>query len=270
MRETATVVANDADGDARLVRLRSPAIAAAARPFQFVLAKVPDADLILRRPLSIFDARGDEIELLVRPAGEGTARLCRLAPGEGCDLTGPFGREFKFPGDTVFVAGGIGIAGLFFAVAETAREGREVELAYGARTAAQLYATGRLAELGVEAVLVTEDGSSGRKGLVSEHVPGLPSGETKLLSRAMGEDLPRYAKVVVACGPRAIYRALCKALGDSPWYALMEERMACGLGVCRSCVVPAREPPGSYLAICEEGPLVEASAVDWNRLGEEI
>jgi dihydroorotate dehydrogenase electron transfer subunit len=270
-REIATVVANDADGDARLLRLRAPVIAAAARPFQFVLARVPAAGFILRRPLSIFDARGDEIELLVRPAGEGTTRLCLLAPGEGCDLTGPFGREFKAPEDAVFVAGGIGIAGLFFAVAEAAREGYEVELACGARTAAQLYAADRIAALEAEAVFVTEDGSRGLKGLVSEHVPGLPSAEAKLLSRAMEEDLPRYAKVVVACGPRAMYLALRKALGDDArWYALMEERMACGVGACRSCAVPAREPPGSYVAICKEGPLVEASAVDWTRLGEEI
>jgi dihydroorotate dehydrogenase electron transfer subunit len=270
-REIATVVANDADGDGRLLRLRAPAIAAAARPFQFVLAGIPAGGFILRRPLSIFSARGDEIELLVRPAGEGTTRLCLLAAGEGCDLTGPFGREFEYPGDVTFVAGGIGIAGLFFAVAEAAHEGRKVELACGARTAAQLYAADRIAALGVEAVFVTEDGSRGRKGLVSEHVPGLPSAEAKLLSRAMEEDLPRYAKVVVACGPRAMYLALHKAFGDDArWYALMEERMACGVGACRSCVVPVREPPGSYVAICQEGPLVEASAVDWTRLGEQI
>ncbi|MEE9457252.1 MAG: dihydroorotate dehydrogenase electron transfer subunit, partial [bacterium] len=75
-REIATVIANDADGDARLLRLGAPRIAAAARPFQFVLAKVPAAGFMLRRPLSIFDAGDDEIELLIRPAGEGTGKLC--------------------------------------------------------------------------------------------------------------------------------------------------------------------------------------------------
>ena len=82
VREIATVIANDADCDACLLRLKAPAIAAAARPFQFVLVKVPGAGFLLRRPVSLFDAGGDEVALLVRPAGEGTARLCRLAPGE--------------------------------------------------------------------------------------------------------------------------------------------------------------------------------------------
>jgi NAD(P)H-flavin reductase len=123
VREIATVIANDADGDARLLRLGAPRIAAAARPFQFILAKVPAEGFMLRRPFSIFDAGDDEIELLVRAAGEGTGTLCRLAPGESCDLTGPFGREFDAPEDCIFVAGGIGIAGIFFALATAARSG---------------------------------------------------------------------------------------------------------------------------------------------------
>ncbi|HUV86509.1 MAG TPA: hypothetical protein VMX79_05295 [bacterium] len=271
VREIATVIGNDADGDARLLRLGAPRIAAAARPFQFVLAKVPAAGFLLRRPLSVFDAGGDEIELLIRPVGEGTGRLCCLAPGEGCDLAGPFGRGFDAPGGSVFVAGGIGIAGLFFALATAARSGRKAELVYGARTAAQLHAKRQIGELNVDATFVTEDGSGGLKGLAIEYIPGVPSTGTKLLSRALEEDLPRYAKAVIACGPRAMYAALRKVLGDdAQWYALMEERMACGVGACRSCVVPAREPAGSYVAVCEEGPLVDATAVDWDRLGDEI
>ncbi len=271
VREMATVIANDADGDARLLRLGAPRIAAAANPFQFVLVKVPGGEFTLRRPVSIFDAGGDEIELLIRPAGEGTARICRSAPGESCDLTGPFGRQLDAPRDCVFVAGGIGIAGLFFALATAARSGREAELIYGARTGVQLYANRRLGELAVNAMLATEDGSIGLKGLATDFIPGIPSAETKLMSRALKEDLPRYAKAVIACGPRPMYVALRKALGaDARWYALMEERMACGVGACRSCAVPVLEPPGSYVSVCEEGPLVDAATVDWDRLGEVI
>lgn len=271
LREIATAIANDADGDARLLRLHAPGMAAAIRPFQFVLAKAPGGDFILRRPLSAFDVAGDELELLIRPAGEGTARLCRLAPGDGCDLTGPFGREFEPPEKALFVAGGIGLAGLFFALAEAARSGRKAELIYGARTAAQLYAESRLTELGVNATLVTEDGSRGHKGLVTEYVPGLPSPETRLLSAALEEKLPPYPKAVIACGPRAMYATLYRALGDEArWYVVMEERMACGVGACRSCAVPARGPAATYVAVCEEGPLMDAAAIDWERLGGEI
>ena len=271
VREIATVIANDADYDARLLRLKAPAIAAAARPFQFVLVKVPGAGFLLRRPVSLFDAGGDEVALLVRPAGEGTARLWRLAPGESCDLTGPFGREFDAPEGSVFVAGGIGIAGVFFGLAAAARSGRKAELVYGAQAAAQLYAKRQIGELKVDATFVTEDGSSGRKGLATDFIPGIPSKEAKLMSSALEEDLPPYSRTVIACGPRPMYAALRRVLGeDARWYALMEERMACGVGACRTCVVPVREPAGSYAAVCEEGPLVDAAAVDWDRLGEVI
>ncbi len=271
LREIATVMANGADGDARLLRLRAPGVAAAARPFQFVLAKVPAGGFMLRRPLSVFDVAGDDVELLIRPVGEGTTRLCCLSAGEGCDLTGPFGRRFEAPEGALFVAGGIGLAGLFFALAEAARSGRKADLLYGARTAAQLYAGPKSAELGIDATFVTEDGSRGHKGLVTEYVPGILSAETKLLYAALEEKLPPYPKALIACGPRAMYAALRRALGDeAQWYVLMEERMACGVGACRSCAVPAREPAGSYVAACEEGPLLDAAVVDWERLGGEI
>jgi dihydroorotate dehydrogenase electron transfer subunit len=271
MREIATVLANDADGDARLLQLSAPAIAAAACPFQFVLVKIPGGDFILRRPLSVFDAREDEIALLVRPVGEGTARICCLVPGENLDLTGPFGREFDVPADALFVAGGIGVAGLFFALAEAARSGRKAELLCGAKNAAQLYARYRLEELGVEATFVTEDGSSGSKGLATEYLPGVHSVKEKLISAALDEKLPPYPKTVITCGPRPMYVVLHKILGeDARLHVLMEERMACGVGACLSCAVPAREPKGSYIAACEEGPLIDASLVDWNRLEGEV
>ncbi|HUU56018.1 MAG TPA: hypothetical protein VMW93_01635 [bacterium] len=267
-RENAPVLANDADGDARLVRLHAPGIAAAVRPFQFVLARVPGESFTLRRPLSVFDARGEDVELLVRPVGNGTARLGRLAPGAHCDLTGPFGQKAGVGEDAVFVAGGIGVAGLFFALAEEARAGRAHELFYGARTADQLYAKSRLAELGIDAAFVTEDGSSGLAGTVVEHLPDLPTTKEKLISEALDEKLLPYPHAVVACGPRPMYTALRRALGEGArLYVMMEERMACGVGACRSCAVPVRKPEGSYVAVCRDGPLLDASAVDWDRFG---
>jgi dihydroorotate dehydrogenase electron transfer subunit len=137
------------------------------------------------------------------------------------------------------------------------------------RRRGRVYAGRRLGELAVNAILATEDGSRGLKGLATDFIPGIPSREAKLLSKVLEEDLPRYGRAIIACGPRPMYGALRKVLGDDArWYALMEERMACGVGACRTCVVPVREPAGSYAAVCEEGPLVDAAAVDWDRLGE--
>ncbi len=265
---TAQLLACGAEGDARYLRFGAAEIAAAARPFQFVLVRVPDEGFVLRRPLSVCDAREGEIDLLVKPVGAGSARLCALAPGDACEISGPFGRAPALPAeDPLFVAGGIGVAGVFFAVAEAARRGARPRLLFGARTAGQLYAADRLQSLGAELTLVTDDGSRGLKGTAAEHLPSSPPA------------------AVVACGPRAIYRALRerihtvsvyeKVLDNDDEYTspklfiLMEEHMACGVGACRSCVVPAREPAGSYIAVCREGPLVDAAVLDWDRMEEK-
>lgn len=253
LHETATVVAVEPEGEARLVRLASPALAAAVRPFQFLLLRVPGEGFTLGRPFSAFDAREGEVEVLIRPVGEGSARLAAVVPGEALVLRGPLGQSFSPPPGARYVAGGVGAAGLFFAVAEEVRAGRRPELYFGARTPAELYGRARLEALGVEATYVTEDGSRGERGLVSAHLP------------AAG------ARPVVACGPRAMYRALERQLGGrAPLYVVMEERMACGVGACRGCAVPVREPEGGYLAVCREGPVIEASRLDWRRLAEEI
>jgi dihydroorotate dehydrogenase electron transfer subunit len=271
LHETATVVAVEPEGEARLLRLASPALAAAVRPFQFLLARVPGGSFPLRRPFSVFDARGEEVEVLIRPVGEGTARLGALAAGERLDLLGPFGRDFSPPADALYVAGGVGVAGLFFALAEEVRAGRQPELLFGAATEAALYARGRLEALGVEATYVTEDGSYGERGLATDNVPGLATKQEKLMSAAIAEALPPYARGVIACGPRPMYQALNRSLGEEArLYVVMEERMACGVGACRGCAVPAREPQGGYLAVCQEGPVVEASRLDWLRLAEEV
>ncbi len=248
--ETAPVLANDADGDACLLRLRAPQIAAAVRPFQFVLAQVPGGGHLLRRPFSVFDAVGEELELLIRPVGAGTRTLAAVAAGDSIDLTGPFGRTFEPPADTLFVAGGVGIAGLFFALATAARAGVTPALVFGARAAGQLCGSSRLREVNIDITFVTEDGSRGSRGLVTEHI-----------------SLAATPAALVACGPRAMYRALLGVVGeDTPVYVLMEEHMACGVAACRGCAVPAKSPPGTYICVCQDGPLLDAALIDWDRL----
>jgi dihydroorotate dehydrogenase electron transfer subunit len=271
LHETATVVAVEPEGEARLIRLASPALAEAVRPFQFLLVKVPGGGFVLRRPFSVFDARGEEVEVLIRPVGEGTARLGAVASGEALDLLGPFGRTFSPPAETLYVAGGVGVAGLFFAAAEEVRAGRRPELLFGAATEAELYGRGRLEALGVEVTYVTEDGSYGERGLATDYVPDTATKQEKLMSAAMAETLLPYARAVIACGPRPMYHALFQLLGEEArLYVVMEERMACGVGACRGCAVPAHEPEDGYLAVCQEGPVVEAPRLDWRRLAEEI
>lgn len=247
--ETALIKDCRAEGDAFLLTLRAERLSAAVKPFQFVMAAVPGEGFILRRPFSVFDARPGEIDLLVRPAGEGTRRLCAVTETTALAVSGPFGREFQPPEDALYLAGGVGFAGIHFAVAEAARRGLRPRLILGGRTGANLYDTSTLATLGAEITVVTDDGSRGLRGLVGEHLP---------------TPLPA---TLIACGPRAMYGDLVtRTAGAARLYVLMEERMACGVGVCRSCAVPVKDPPGRYAAVCEHGPLFDAATLDWERM----
>jgi len=246
----AKVLSVAAEGGAYLVQLEAEEVAAAARPFQFVMVRVPGGGFPLRRPLSVFDAQEGWLEVLIRPVGAGTTRLTSLSAGDRVDITGPFGRAFEEPEGALYVAGGIGVAGVAYAVAAANRGGRRPRLFYGARSAHQLAALARLQTL-ADVTVVTDDGSDGEKGLVSDFVPG-------------------DARAVVACGPRPMLAALRARLSEgAAYYVVMEERMACGLGVCRSCAVPAASGDG-YLAVCDQGPVLAAADVDWQRLEMDV
>lgn len=250
--EAAAVVAARPEGDAVRLRLRAPAVAGAARPFQFVMARVPGEGFTLRRPLSVYDAARDELELLVRPLGEGTSSLAAAREGDRLRISGPFGRVFEPSADALYVAGGIGFAGVHYAMVAAFQAGLKPRLVYGARSSRLAYDVDALRAAGVAVTLVTDDGSSGEKGLVTDHLP------------------PELPSAVIACGPRAMFRALRAKVGaGTTLYVLMEERMACGIGVCRACAVPVSEPAGAYRAVCVDGALFDAAALDWGRMEKE-
>lgn len=252
VRELAPVVANEPLAAGQVVTARAPLVAAAARPFQFVLAAVPDGRFPLRRPFSVFDVKGEDVSVLIRQVGSGTARLAALEPGAALDIIGPLGKEFLPEEGAVFVAGGIGIAGIYFALAERARRGEQTEVYFGARNADELYAADLLAALPLKLTFVTEDGSRGIRGKVVEFVP-------------------RDAKVVVACGPRAMYRSLLATVSPATRvYVLMEERMACGVGACRGCVVPVTGEVWPFVTVCREGPVFDGRTIAWEKVEDRI
>lgn len=242
--------------DTWALRLRAPEVAAEARPGQFVHLRCGTTyDPLLRRPFSIFRLPGDasvgsgvagpgEMELLYKVVGRGTAWLTRRQPGDALDVLGPLGRGFGLGPNTrraLMVAGGYGIAPLAALAAQAARQGVEVTLLFGARTAAQVFPAGLLAP-GVQYLVTTEDGSLGRRGLVTDLVPEL---------------LPQ-ADQVFACGPRPMLAALARMTGEKPAQAALEERMACGVGVCLSCVIDTKSGPQR---VCRDGPVFELGEV---------
>jgi dihydroorotate dehydrogenase electron transfer subunit len=191
--------------------------------------------------------------ILVRAVGRGTGLLSRAGAGARLKVLGPLGTAFPAPAagsHDLLVAGGCGVPPIYqqAARAVTAGLGDRVEVFLGGRTAQDLpYAAG-LEQLGVRLHLTTDDGSRGQKGLVTAAL-------ARRLDEAAGQ--PR----LMACGPDAMLQAvarLARARGLQ-CHVSLEAAMACGIGACLGCAVPARSRPFVY--VCKDGPVFDAEEV---------
>ncbi len=249
-----------------VLALEAPAVAAAARPGQFVMVKTAaGTDPLLRRPFSVFDilydagGRPTGFTLLNKRVGPATAALFDLEPGRRLPCLGPLGRPFDLvapPAEAWLVAGGVGLAPFASLAAALAAGGVATTLFYGARRAAELFSLDHFERLGVRLVLATEDGSRGHRGLVTEP-----------LARALAERPAAPPLVLYACGPTPMLRAvadLARRAGRRAQVSL-EPMMGCGLGGCYGCVVAVRrgsETP-HFVRACLEGPVFDAADVVW-------
>ncbi len=240
-----------------LLWVMAPEIASEAQPGQFVMVRTSEGyDPLLRRPLSIHRvARGERehgaLALLFAVVGRGTNWLAQRKEGEAIDLLGPLGHGFKVdppPRNLLLVAGGVGIAPLVFLAQRGIAEGHQVALLLGASAKAQLYPA-HLIPPEVNLLVATEDGSVGRRGMVThllaDHAPG--------------------AEQVFACGPISMYQALAdmsrKGMFEGKSVQVsMEVRMGCGRGACYGC---ALETKSGLRLVCKDGPIFELKDLIW-------
>lgn len=232
--------------------LEAPATATAIRPGQFVHLRIAEGrDFILRRPFSVFRAGAGQLEILYQIVGRGTLALAEAEAGAAMDLMGPRGHGWGVPDHTahaLVVAGGLGVAPMGMLVEELARRGVAVTLAQGAPTAERLLARDVIGDSCRTIAVATDDGSEGRRGLV-----------TALVEELLPATRP---DVVYACGPEPMQKAvaaLARAAGV-PCQVSLERLMACGVGACLSCVVSTVD--GRKRA-CVDGPVFDAAAVLW-------
>jgi len=258
-------------GDVHRLDLEAPWIARRAEPGQFVhLRPAWGTDPLLPRPFSVHRLRSASKEaaegfsILYRVCGRGTSRMTRLRPGDGVQVLGPLGRGFSvdpFAGRSFLLAGGMGAAPLLFlaqrGLATGAFSRDRCELVYGARTGAELAALEAFEALGITVSTATDDGSRGFHGTA-----------TALLDRRMEQAEGPFR--VFAVGPEAMYRALQDRLpaGGVRCEISVERRMACGLGVCRSCVLRVRGAGGevAFRDACRTGPVFPLEAVCFDEL----
>jgi dihydroorotate dehydrogenase electron transfer subunit len=216
-------------------------------------------DPILARPFGISAVIGKgAIELYYRVVGRGTSLLATVPEGHSLAVHGPLGNGFPLPEKGVtplLVAGGSGFPPLLFFAA---RNGRQARLFAGSRDKECLPPAGAMKEFRSRVKVIhyaTEDGSRGTCGFVTDalagYLAGLPVGERP---------------VIYACGPRAMLAAVSTLASEHavPCYVSLEERMACGLGVCMGCSVAVRS--GGYRRVCREGPVFDSRDIDWREL----
>lgn len=244
--------------------LVAPGIAENTRPGQFVALAVGagDTGLSLRRAFSIYKVSsrgvyGGTVEIVLAVHGAGTAWLAHLPPHAPVDVVGPLGRPFALPRERVsatLVGGGYGSAPLFsLAEALTARSCR-VDFVLGAASGERLFGALDAKRMASTVAITTDDGSSGLRGQVTDALP-------QVMDRAGTE-------VIYACGPMAMLRAvteLAQARGVTAQCAV-EESMACGIGVCMTCVLPVRGDDGVTRMVrsCVEGPVFRGDRVRWD------
>lgn len=240
-----------------LLPMEEPYIAAAAVPGQFLTVKCGNG-LILRRPFSIHRTVDRKlVYVFFKVVGKGTAWLSQRRKGEVLDLLGPLGNGFSLPDSAqslLLLAGGTGIAPLVFLGEWAVKQGKRVRLVIGAQSSEYLYPEKHLPS-GIEYIPVTEDGSRGEKGTI-----------TQFLARH-SEELVNEADCIYACGPLAMYQEIeeqrQKWRQKKPVQVSLEVRMGCGIGACYACSIMTRK---GMRQVCKDGPIFEIDDIIWEEV----
>jgi dihydroorotate dehydrogenase electron transfer subunit len=235
---------------------------------QFLMITTDGAAIqVMPRPFSLSDCYRDRSgnavsEVLYKPIGNTTKRMARLREGEEIGIGGLCGRGFPMPAEgrkPVLLAGGIGNAPFAFHIRQLlegpfANRPSEVTLILAGRSAQDLYIQDWVRETGVCVVEVTDDGSAGEKGRITD---------------ALLAHLPKLGPIEgFACGPEPMLHALSLLAIEKgfPCHLAVEERMACGYGVCNACVIlertqDAESKDAGYFRACIDGPVFESREI---------
>ena len=239
-------------------------IAAHAKPGNFVAISVggESSSMVLRRAFAIYRAidkglLGGTIELVVAPHGAGSKWLTNLNVGDFVDLIAPLGTAFGIPtsnANAMLIGGGYGSAPLFALAEILKNRGCRVDMVLGASTASKIYAPLEGKRSVSSLTLTTDDGSTGIHGQITESIPRL--------IREFGTE------VIYSCGPMAMLESINKIAADFDivHQCSVEESMACGIGVCMTCVVPMKiDDEVKMIRTCIDGPVMDGSTIIWDR-----
>jgi dihydroorotate dehydrogenase electron transfer subunit len=239
-------------------------MATSARPGNFVAISVggESSSLVLRRAYAIYRSTdkgtaGGVIELVIAPHGQGSKWLANRAIHDTVDLVGPLGTSFGIPTEPVraiLVGGGYGSAPLFGLAEILKARGCRVDMILGASSAGKIYAPLDGKRSVSSMTITTDDGSAGLHGRVSDALPAIIE--------------ENQSEIIYSCGPMAMLEAI-QEIADKyqlVHQASVEESMACGIGVCMTCVVPLRGADGvvRMSRTCIDGPVMDGADVIWD------
>lgn len=262
--------------DTYRVRFDCPEISQRIVPGQFVMLRLAEMnDPLLGRPLALYntidDAAGKPtaIDVVYLTLGKMTHKLAHFVPGQELDVLGPLGNGFPSVAKQhlIMVAGGIGQTP-FLALGQeylgmrsygnpprSTPAAKRVTLCYGVRTAELAAGVPDFEAAGIDVRLSSDDGTLGQHGLVTQTLE-------RVLNESRDED-----RLVVCCGPEPMMHAvaeLCQR-NDARCLVSLETPMACGIGICFSCVTKVRQADGSWdwKRTCVAGPIFDAQKIEW-------
>lgn len=254
-RETVTVVSQEQLADGIFSMWIQTEAAKTARPGQFISMYTNDGSKLLPRPISIceIDTETSKLRVVYRVTAEktGTEQFSKMKAGDTLPIIGPLGNGFPLEagkGKRAFlIGGGIGVPPIL----ELAKQlDCEKQIIMGYRDA-DTFLKEQFEENGT-VYISTEDGSVGTKGNVMDAI------------RENGLE----ADIIYACGPTPMLRAIKQYAEEQgiECYISLEERMACGIGVCLACVCQSKEKDHhsnvNNKRICKDGPVFLSTEVE--------
>ncbi len=247
--------------------LQAEGIAEASKPGNFVAISVggQQSSMLLHRVFAVYRTRqdtshGSVLELIVARSGKGTDWLVEQSEGSLLNITGPLGTSFPLPAEPINVAiigGGYGAAPLFDLADHLKARGCRVDAIIGAATSSKVFAPLEGKRTVNSVTVTTDDGSAGVQGRVTDVLP-------EILSR-------QRIDLIYSCGPMAMLRAVDEIAQSLaiPHQISVEEAMACGIGICMTCVLPMRRGDDvKMVRTCIEGPVIDSEEIAWKQVAK--
>lgn len=230
-----------------------------AKPGNFIEIRVnDDIEPFLRRPISIYNMEKEKgiLEFIFQVKGKGTTILSKRNEGELIDIVGPLGfGTFKYSSyeNLAVIGGGIGVFPLY-ELAKNAKKGnKNVNTYLGFRNKDLVVLEDEFKQVSTQLTITTDDGSYAQKGFAIDFLKkDIEDGKIDS---------------IYACGPLPMLRAVRELAIEKniPCQISLEERMACGLGVCLGCAVKTAKSPKEapeYWHVCKAGPVFQAKDVE--------